>query len=119
MYVSNYIQFSKFTYIRVGGFEGEPFKLPKYALYNHVFIEVYRKLAHIYKRLRKKGKSRVAFLVELGYYSCKSIFDALNLELEFKKLTLQPYVARCKFDSRGYAMDHLNVDAYFHHEPQL
>lgn len=89
-----FIQFLRFTYLRVGGFEGEPFKLPRYAFDSLVLIEVSRQLAHVDKRLGAKGEYGVAFPIELGYYSCKSVSDALNLELEFKKMNLQPYVAR-------------------------
>lgn len=113
IYGSYYIQFSIFTYIRVGGFEGELFKLPRYALNNHVLIEVCRQLAHIDKKLKEKGKSGVIFLVDLGHYSCKFVSNALNLELEFKKLNLQPYVSKHMFENRGYAIEHLNVDANF------
>lgn len=53
--------------------------------------------------------------------SCTDPFvsDALNLELEFKKMNLQPYIAKQKFDSRGYVVENLNVDDHFFHEPQL
>lgn len=113
------IQFPQFTYIWVGGFEGQPFKLPRYAFDSYVLIEVSRQLAYIDKRLGAKGESRVVFPIELGYYSCKSVSDTLNLELELKRMNLQQYVARRKFDSKGYARDNLNVDSHFFHEPQI
>lgn len=47
-----------------------------------------RQLAHIDKKLGTKGEYGVYFPVELGYYSYKSMSDALNLELEFKKMNL-------------------------------
>lgn len=119
IYWSYFIQFLRFTYIRVGGFEGEPFKLPRYAFDSYILIEVCRQLAHIDKKLGTKSKSGVAFPIELGYYSCKFVYDALNLELEFKKLNLQPYIAWHKFYSRGCVVEHLNVDVNFFHEPQL
>lgn len=66
IYGSFFIQFPRFTYLRVGGFEAEPFRLPRYAFDSYVLIEVSRQLAHIDKRLGEKGKSGVAFPVELG-----------------------------------------------------
>lgn len=88
IYGSFFIQFSRFTYIWVGSFEGEPFKLPRYAFDSYVLIEVSWQLAHIDKRLGTKGKSGVVFPIELWYYSCNFVPDALNLELEFKKMNL-------------------------------
>lgn len=88
IYGSFFIQFPRFTYLWVGGFEGTPFNLPRYAFNNYVLIEVSRQIAHIDKRLGTKGESGVVFPVELGYYSCKSVFNALNQELEFKRMNL-------------------------------
>lgn len=93
-YGSCFIQFPRFICIRIGGFEDEPFKLPKYALDSYVLLEVCRQLAHVDKKLGMKSESEAIFPVELGYYSCKTISDALNLELELKKMNLQPYAAR-------------------------
>lgn len=59
-----------------------------------MLIEVSRQLAYIDIRLGAKGEFRMVFPVEIGYYSCKSVSYALNLELEFKRMNLQPYVAR-------------------------
>lgn len=94
IYGSFFIQFPRFTYLWVGGFEGELFKIPRYTFHSLVIIEVSRQLDHVDKRLGAKGESRVSFPIQLGYYSCKSVSDALNLELEFKKMNLQPYIAR-------------------------
>lgn len=94
IYGSFFIQFPKFTYLQVGGLEGQPFKLPRYSFDIYVLIKVSRQLAYIDKRLGTKGESGVVFPIELGYYSCKSISNTLNLELDFKRMNLQPYVAR-------------------------
>lgn len=61
----------------------------------------------------------MVFPIELGYYSRKSVSDALNLELEFKRMNLQPYVARKRFDSKVYARENFNIDSHFCHEPQM
>lgn len=119
IYGSFFIQFPRFTYLWVGGFEGEPFKIPRYTFASLILIEVSRQLAHVDKRLGAKHEFGVAFLIELGHYNYKFVSNAWNLELEFKKMNLQPYVARQKFDSKGYAMENLNIYEHFCHEPQL
>lgn len=88
IYGSFFIQFPRFTYLRVGGFEGQPFKLSRYAFDNYVLIKVSKQLAYIDKRLGTKCGSGIVFLVELGYYSCKFVSNALNLELEFKRMNM-------------------------------
>lgn len=118
-YGSCFIQFPRFTYIRNGGFEDEPFKLPRYTLDSYVLLEVCRQLAHVDKKLGMKSESGAIFPIGLGYYSCKTTSDALNLQVQLKKMKLQPYVARQGFDSKGYAIKHLNVDVNFSHIPQL
>lgn len=84
---------------------------------SYVLIEVCRQLAYIDKK--SGGKSKVIFTVNLGHYSCASVSDALNLQLEFKRFKLQPYVVRYKFDSQTFARENLEVDNDFRHEPQL
>ena len=42
IYGIHLIQFPRFTYIRIGGFEEEPMKLPQYALDYFVIAEVCR-----------------------------------------------------------------------------
>lgn len=114
-YGSCFIQFPRFTYIRIGGFEDEPFRLPKYALDSYVLLEVSRHLAHVDKRFGMKSESEAIFPVELGHYSCQTVSDALNLELELKKMNLPPYVAWQGFNNKEYAVKHLNVDVNFSH----
>lgn len=41
-YDSYFIAFPKFIYLRVGGIEGEPLKLPKYSPDKYVLIKIYR-----------------------------------------------------------------------------
>ena len=48
-YGSYFIQFPKFTYLRVGGFEDEPMKLPQYALDYFVLAKVCRQFFSIIK----------------------------------------------------------------------
>lgn len=65
IYGSFFIQFPKFTYLWVGGFEGEPFRLPRYAFDSYILIEVSRQLAHIDKRLGGKANLELPFLLNL------------------------------------------------------
>lgn len=71
--------------MRIGGFEGEPYKLPRYVFDRQVLIEVCRKLAHIDKKYGEEHQIGVSFPIELTHYTCNSVSDALNLELEFKR----------------------------------
>lgn len=74
-------------------FEGEPFKLSGFSLDRFVLIELCKQLSHIDKKTLARQDSSISFPVELGYYICHSVFDVLNLEVDFKKLNLQHCVA--------------------------
>lgn len=43
LYGGFYIQFPKFTYLRVGGFSSEPLRLPHYCLDNIILFEICKK----------------------------------------------------------------------------
>lgn len=118
-YGSFYIQFSRFTYLRVGGFEGEPYKLSRYVFDRQVLMEVSRQLAYIEKKYREKHQTRVSFPIELTYYTCNSVSYALNLELEFKQFNFILYVPRTNFDIKGFAMAHLIIREHFQHMSNL
>lgn len=51
-------------------------------------------------KYRAKHQLGVSFPIELTYFICNSISDALNLELEFKKLRFQLYGPRVNFDAK-------------------
>lgn len=61
IYGNFYIQFSSFTYLRVDGFEGEPYNLLRYVFDMQVLIEVCRKLAHIDKKYGEEHQTGVSF----------------------------------------------------------
>lgn len=44
-YGNFFIQFPRFTYLRVGGFEEEPYRLPRYAFDRQISMEICRQLA--------------------------------------------------------------------------
>lgn len=55
-YGSHFIQFQRFSYIRVGGFDGYPLKLPRYAKDRFVLIDIYRQLDEVNKRCKERKK---------------------------------------------------------------
>ncbi|XP_059075449.1 U-box domain-containing protein 33-like [Cryptomeria japonica] len=103
----------------VRGFEGEAFKLLRFVLDRFVLIELCKQLSHIDKKSLARQDSGISFLVELGYHISHSVSDALNLEVDFKKLNLQHYVARPNFDSKGYSHAHLSLKENFTHVSKL
>lgn len=62
----------------MGGFVGEPFHLPWYALDRFVLIELCRQLAHIDKKLIAKKKSACPKFDSKGYAQAH-----LNLKAKF------------------------------------
>ena len=67
-----YIQFQKFTYIRIAGNTGCPMKLPRYPPNRLVVMEVARQLAHFDKIQKHKHKQGVTFPLQAGADSCNS-----------------------------------------------
>lgn len=57
--------------------------------------------------------------MELSHYVCKTVSDAFNLEVYFKKLNLKYYVSQQNFDGKGYAREHLVLRDGFSHVPRL
>lgn len=55
----------------------------------------------------------------MTYYTCNSISDALNLELEFKKFNFKLYIPHTEFDIKGFAMTHLTLRENFQHVQSL
>jgi len=119
IYGSFFIQFSKFTYIRVGVFDGELVKLPRYVFDHFVLIEVCRQLAHVDKKFSTKKGSCISFPIELGHYSCQSKSDALNLKVNLKKFNFQFFTARSQFDNKGFVRDNLDFGTGLSHTPKL
>lgn len=78
-------------------------------------MEICRQLAYIDMKYRAKHHSGVSFPIELTYFICNSVFDALNLELEFKKLNFQLYGAQVNFDAKGFVVAHLTLRKDFTH----
>lgn len=91
----------------------------RFSLDHFVLIELCRQLAHIDKKTLARQDAGINFPVELGQYICHSVLDALNLEVDLKKLNLQHYVARPNFDRKGYAQAHLSLKENFPHVSQI
>lgn len=115
-YGSFFIQFNHFTYIRVGGFKGEPFRLPRYVSDYCVLIEVSRQLAYVVKANEDSSTSGI-FPIDLGHYSCKFVSDALNLELEFQRFHLKTFMKRDNFDSKGFIAHYVKMAMPDQHVP--
>lgn len=118
-YGSFFIQFPKFTYLRVGVFEGEPYRLPRYAFDRQILMEICRQLPYIDTKYKARHQSGVSFPIELTYFIFNSISDALNLELEFKKLNFLVYGSRANFDAKGFLATHLTLRKDFVHLPNI
>lgn len=82
-------------------------------------MEICKKLAYIDTKYRARHQSSVSFPIELTYFICSSVFDALNLELEFKKLNFQLYVPRANFDATGFVVAHLTLRKDFIDVPNI
>lgn len=105
--------------MRVGGFEGEPYKLQRYVFDRQVLIEFCRQLTHIDKKYGEEHQTGVSFPIELTHYICNNVSDALNLELEFKRFKYQLYFPCTKFDTKGFAMTQFTFKENFRHVPDL
>lgn len=100
VYESYYIQYPHFTYLRVGGFEEEPMKLPRYAFDCFVLAELCRKLAHVIKKYADLSDREALFPLELGSFSCKSFVDAASVGVDLKNFNFGFYQARNSFDNK-------------------
>lgn len=61
-----FIQFPRFSYIRIAGFEGAPFRLPSYPTDKVILLEVARQAPPVNSLLRDKKQSGFAFPMILG-----------------------------------------------------
>lgn len=61
-----YIQFPKFTYIRVQGFAGCPYKLPSYPIDKMISLEVTKQFSTYDKIQRSKHRAGIIFPITIG-----------------------------------------------------
>ena len=71
-----YIQFPKFTYLRIEGFDEEPLCLPKFVVECFVLVEVARQLIGVKNKFSIEEASNVIFPLKLGKLTCRSMEDA-------------------------------------------
>lgn len=82
-------------------------------------MEICKRLAYIDTKYRARHQPGVSFPIELTYFICSSVSDALNLELQFKKLNFPLYGLQESFDAKGFATTHLTLRKYFIHVPNI
>lgn len=100
---SFFIQFPRFCYIRVGGFEEEPFKIPHFCSDCFVLAEVCRQLATVIKKAQPRDRWEDHFPIQLGTLSCSSMSDALSIGADLKNLNFSLYHKRKGFDNKGFS----------------
>lgn len=98
-----FIQFPRFTYIKIVGFEGTPYQLPRYPLDRLVLMEVPRQAHPAGSLLRDKKQSGFTFPVILGNLDVrfKNLVQAEESFAELASYCLQEHFPRKCFDHDG------------------
>lgn len=112
-YGSFFIQFPRFTYFKIGGFDDEPMKLPQYALDCFVLAELCRQLFSVVKDNLPKQNWKLLFPVKLGPFVCSSMDNASIIGSNMLGFNLGFYHGRRDFDSKGYATQTLGLEIHF------
>lgn len=100
---SFFVQFTHFYYIRIGGFEEEPFKLPHFSSDCFLLVEICRNLTSVIKKVQPKDKWEGHFPIQLGVLSCNSISDALSIGADLKNFNFSLYPERKGFYNKGFS----------------
>ncbi|KAH9311973.1 hypothetical protein KI387_027008, partial [Taxus chinensis] len=79
-YGAFFIQFIRFSYIRLVGYENTPLKLPIFCNDKMALVEVYIQLDKLHRTYRDKKIIGLHFPISLGNYTCKTALDAQNIE---------------------------------------
>lgn len=115
-----YIQFPKFTYLRVGGFSGEPIRLPRYCLDNIILYEICRQFVCMIESLESTKKSSSSiFPIEIGHYRCSNFKQVVLTKTTLSRLYLKPYSPREDFDYIGLSRDNFKHASSLFHVPHL
>ena len=88
---SLYIQFPRFTHLRVGGFDEEPIDLPKFSLHCFVLEKVAQKLVIVINKFLAKDACDIIFPLKLGKLTCKSMEDAKCISSDLVKFGFGSY----------------------------
>lgn len=98
-----FVQFLKFTYLRLPRYDSYVYKLPRYPTNRMILLELSRQLVAYDKIIRKKKKGGLHFPIVLGnsLEECPTLQVAKEAEdeLKFYKLTL--HTSGQDFDPRG------------------
>lgn len=82
-YGSYFIQFSKFTCLRVRGFEDEPMKLPRYALDYFILAKVCRQLFLVINNNLPQENWESVFPIKFGSLNYSSMINASAIGCNF------------------------------------
>lgn len=102
-FASFYIQFPHFCYIRIGGFEEEPFKLPHFCSDCFVQEEICRQLTSIIKKAQPGDKWGGHFSIQLGMLFYSSMSNALSIGANLKNFKFCLYPERKGFVNKGFS----------------
>ena len=118
-YGSYIIQFPKFTYLRVVGFEEEPMKLPCYALDCFVLAEVCRQLFSVIKDNFLQEKWKSIFPNKLSPLTYSSMINAAVIGSNFLGFSFESYQGRSDFNSKGFVAQVLGLKGQSSTVPHL
>ncbi|KAH9297391.1 hypothetical protein KI387_029073, partial [Taxus chinensis] len=107
-----FLQFKKFTYLRVVMYSGDPFCLPRYLGDRLILMELVRQLLDFHKFQQSKHKAAVSFPISIGRYTCSIVVKAKNVVHELQDKLKKHMKPRDSFDIRGvlraYGTQHLH-----------
>ena len=120
IYGCYYIQFPRFTYIKVGGFPGEPLKLPRYCSDSVVLSEMCRQFVSVVESFQiSKRSSSIFFPIEIGHYRCPSLKEAILSAKSLTHLCFKPFISRLDFDYTSFVRNNVKNAISLFHSPQL
>ena len=98
--------------MRIGGFEEEPTKLPRYALDYFILVEICRKFFSITEDNSPQEDWEMAFPIKLGSLVCSSMTNASIIGINFLGFNFGSYHSRRNFDSKGYVVQILGLEGH-------
>ena len=115
-----YIQFLRFTYIRMGCFSGEPLKLPRYCLDSIVLSEICRQFVSVVESFQiSKRSSSVFFPIEIGHYRSPSLKKTMLAKESLAHLCFKPFSSQEYFDYSSFVKNNVKNTMSLVHTPKL
>ena len=115
-----YIQFPKFTYLRMGGYSSEPLKFPRYRLDPIVLSEMCRQFVSVVESFEiTKRSSSIFFPIEISHYRCPNLKQAMLIREALTWLCLKLFSPREILDYTGFIGNNLKNAISFIHISQL